>query len=90
MVCAPVRSIIPSLKLGDYLSVQAHNPCSISHILTLTTTMSTVCFLLQIMLILKEIKSHFKGSYDKQNLTLRFIHRKFIKTGEVSFPNFHM
>ena len=31
MVCAPVRSIIPSLKLGDYLSVQAHKPCSISH-----------------------------------------------------------
>ena len=30
MVCAPVRSIIPSLKLGDYLSVQAHKPCSIS------------------------------------------------------------
>ena len=32
MVCAPVRPIIPSLKLGDYLSVQAHKPCSISHI----------------------------------------------------------
>ena len=32
MVCAPVRSIIPSLKLGDYLSVQAHRPCSISHV----------------------------------------------------------
>ena len=32
MVCAPVRSIIPSLKLGDYLSVQAHNPCSIPHV----------------------------------------------------------
>ena len=31
MVCVPVRSIIPSLKLGDYLSVQAHKPCSISH-----------------------------------------------------------
>ena len=30
IVCAPVRSIIPSLKLGDYLSVQAHKPCSIS------------------------------------------------------------
>ena len=29
--CAPVWSIIPSLKLGDYLSVQAHKPCSISH-----------------------------------------------------------
>ena len=24
MVCAPVRSLIPSLKLGNYLSVQAH------------------------------------------------------------------
>ena len=34
MVCAPVRSIIPSLKLGDYLSVQAHKPCSISHLIT--------------------------------------------------------
>ena len=32
MVCAPVRSIISSLKLGDYLSVQAHKPCSISHL----------------------------------------------------------
>ena len=27
MVCAPVRSII-----GDYLSVQAHKPCFISHL----------------------------------------------------------
>ena len=32
MVCAPVRSIIPSLNLGDYLSVVAHKPCSISHL----------------------------------------------------------
>ena len=24
MVCAPVQLIIPLLKLGDYLSVQAH------------------------------------------------------------------
>ena len=32
MVCAPERSIIPSLKLRDYLSVQAHKPCSISHL----------------------------------------------------------
>ena len=28
MVCAPVQSIIPSLKLRDYLSIQAHKPCS--------------------------------------------------------------
>ena len=32
MVCVPVRSIIPLLKLGDYLFVQAHKPCSISHL----------------------------------------------------------
>ena len=32
MVCAPVRSIIPSLKLGDYLSIQAHKSCSNSHL----------------------------------------------------------
>ena len=32
MVCAPVRSIIPSLKLSDDLSVHAHKPYSISHI----------------------------------------------------------
>ena len=32
MVCVPERSIIPSLKLGDYLSVQAHKPCYISHL----------------------------------------------------------
>ena len=32
MICTPVRSIIPSLKLRDYLSVQVHKPCSISHL----------------------------------------------------------
>ena len=30
MVCPPVRSIIHSLKLVDYLPVQAYKPCSIS------------------------------------------------------------
>ena len=30
MVCAPVWSIIPLLKLRDYLSVQAHKPCSLT------------------------------------------------------------
>ena len=32
MVCTHVRSIIHSLKLGNYLSVQAHKPCSVSHV----------------------------------------------------------
>ena len=30
MVFAPERSVSPSLKLGDYLSVQAHKPCSLT------------------------------------------------------------
>ena len=34
----PVRSIIPSLKLEDYLSVQAHKPCSTSHLEAYITT----------------------------------------------------
>ena len=44
MVCVPVRSITPSLKLGDYLSVQAHKPCSISHIFA-SDNMVLICFL---------------------------------------------
>ena len=32
MVCAPIQSKIPSLKPGDYLSIQAYKPCSISHL----------------------------------------------------------
>ena len=47
MVCAPVRSIIPELKLGDYLSVQAHKPCSISKArgLSLHTGAQTMLYL---------------------------------------------
>ena len=30
--CVPVWSIIPLLKLRDYLYVQVHKPCSISHL----------------------------------------------------------
>ena len=45
MVCAPVRSIIASLKLGDYLSVQAHKPCSISHMFLLSVILPKVYIL---------------------------------------------
>ena len=48
MVCAPVRSIIPSLKLGDYLSVQAHKPCSISHLKKLKAGRRRVLLIMQI------------------------------------------
>ena len=40
------------------------------HVTSLTTSVSTMRFLLEIMFILKAIKFFFKGSYDKQDLTL--------------------
>ena len=39
------------------------------HVTSLTTSVSTMRFLVELMPILKEIKSNLKGSYDKQNLT---------------------
>ena len=38
-------------------------------LMSLTTSMSTTCFPLEKLIIFKAIKSGFKGSYDKQNLT---------------------
>ena len=40
------------------------------HVTSMTTSVSTIRFPIEIMLILKAIKSHFNGSYNKQNLTL--------------------
>ena len=40
---------------------------------SVTTSVSTMRFLAEIMLILWAIKFTFKGSYDKQNLTLMVI-----------------
>ena len=63
------------------------------HVASLTTSMSTMRFLIEIMFILKAIKSHCKGSYDHPNLTLVVIswsfHMKFMKLAEGSFE-FHM
>ena len=38
-----------------------------------TTSMSTMHFLVEIMFILKKIKSHLRGPHDKQNLTYMVI-----------------
>ena len=50
-----------------------HKKCMTTRVITLSrafvTSLSAMRFFIEIMLILKEIKSHFKGSYDKQNLT---------------------
>ena len=40
------------------------------HVTSLITSVSTILFHIETKPSLKEIKSHFKGSYDKQNLTL--------------------
>ena len=57
----------------------------------------TVRFLFEIMLILKAIKSNFKGSYNKQNLTLVVISYEIYETRQrlvlqISglFHKFHM
>ena len=52
-------------------------------ITSLTTSMSTMCFLLEILPILKAIKSNFKESYDnyhKQNLILVVISYEIYET----------
>ena len=40
------------------------------YVMSLTMSLSAMGFLIEILFILKAIKSHFKRSYDKQNLTL--------------------
>ena len=46
----------------------------------LTTVMATMHFLLEILSLLKAIKSNFKGSYDKQNPTLVVISYEIYET----------
>ena len=40
------------------------------YVTSLTTSVSAMRFLIEIMFILKAIKSNFKGSYDRKNLIL--------------------
>ena len=47
---------------------------------SLTTSVSTMHFLLEILSIFKAIESSFKGSYDKQNLTLVVISYEIYET----------
>ena len=57
---------------------------------SLTTFVSAVRFLIEIMLILTAIKSHSKMAYDKQTLTLMVIQMKLMKLAKGSFHKFHM
>ena len=50
------------------------------HVTSLTTWVSAMHFRIEIMFILNAIKSYFKGSSDKQNLTLVVISYKIYET----------
>ena len=54
---------------------------------SLTTSVSTVRFRIEILSILKAIRSNFKGSYNKHYWSF---YMKFIKLAEGSFHKFHM
>ena len=60
------------------------------HATSLTTSVSTMHFLIEILLILNAIKSHFKSSYDKQNLTLVVITYEIMKLAECLFHKHYM
>ena len=60
------------------------------HVMSLTTSVSTIHFLIEIKIILKAIKSSLKGSYDKMNLKHMAILYEFMKLAEDLFHNFHM
>ena len=50
------------------------------HLTSLTTSVSTMLFHIEMKLSLKAIKSHFKESYDKKNLTLVLISYEIYET----------
>ena len=49
-------------------------------VMSFTTSVSAMHFHIELMFILKTIKSPFKGSYDKQNLTLLAISYEIYET----------
>ena len=57
---------------------------------SLTTTVSTMRCLSETMLICKAIKSHFKRSYDIQNLHSFSFHMKIMKLAKGTFHKCHM
>ena len=50
------------------------------YVTSLTTSVSTMCILSDVMFIWNAITSHFKRSYDKQNLTLMVISYEIYET----------
>ena len=58
------------------------------HITSLTKSLSTMHFCIEIVFILKAIKSHLKGQMINRILHSRSFHMKFMKLAEACFINF--
>ena len=56
------------------------------HVTSLTTPVSTMGFLIEVIFILKVIKSHLKRMYDKLNLTLVVISCEIYETCQRLIP----
>ena len=69
----------PKSRCGLYADA-GYTPLSTVYVTSLATSVLTMCFLIEIMFILKAIKSHLKGSFDKQNLTLVVISYEVYET----------
>ena len=69
-----LTSSISSYEVADIQYITSCHKKSYDHLARRRNVIDKVhvnnAFLIEIMIILKAIKSHFKGSYDKQNLTL--------------------
>ena len=66
-----------------------HSVITLKHVQVRSlTSVSTTHFLTEIMFILKVIKYHFKGLYDKQNLTLVAISYEIYELAKVSFHKY--
>ena len=61
-----------------------------ANVTSLTTSVSTMRFLIEIKLALNAIKSLFQGSYNKQNLTFVVILYEIYENSQGSFHKVHM
>ena len=60
------------------------------YVTSLTTSMSTTCFLIKVMFILKAIKPILAGHMINRNLQSWSFHMKLMKLAEGSFHKFHV
>ena len=98
----PFNSVLYMCLSYDIAVIQWITSCHKNHMIThvktrwciqvtsLTTSMSAVHFLNEVIFILKVIKCHFKGSYDNRILHSWSFPINFMKRALSSFHKFHM